>query len=274
MILYKYYSYESGLQALQSKKLGFRNPQYFNDPFELTFLSNTTGFDSKLSQFETELNQIRKSVYILSLTRNPLNPLMWAHYSKEHTGFVIGYSVSNAFLESHKLNLIPISEGDVVYTNTKSPFELNSKSLKKIHNVFLLTQGARLSELEQFQAKEFSRKLFLSKHASWVYEEEVRVVKILDSLFSESIDFQNQPHRSFSLLDSPTGLAIFDEQVDIKEIYIGVRNIENPDRSMDYTDAMSSILNRYDDKNKPTIYKTIVDKKSWDLRRVKLTSKI
>ena len=44
-ILYKYYSYAGGKAALKSQNLGFRKPEFFNDPFELTALSNSVGGD-------------------------------------------------------------------------------------------------------------------------------------------------------------------------------------------------------------------------------------
>lgn len=43
MMLYKYYDAVGGLHALRSRKLGFRIPTHFNDPFELTALSNGDG---------------------------------------------------------------------------------------------------------------------------------------------------------------------------------------------------------------------------------------
>ena len=38
MILYKYYSFNSGKSALESERVGFRTPTHFNDPFEASVI--------------------------------------------------------------------------------------------------------------------------------------------------------------------------------------------------------------------------------------------
>lgn len=127
MILYKYYSAGNGLKAIESRRLGFRSPEYFNDPFELTALSNGDGPGSKLDLLRQQVHQLKEHVVVLSLTRNPKNPLMWAHYGCEHTGIVVGYDVSDVFLTSQEHNLIPVDSGDVIYTHTKSPFKNDAR---------------------------------------------------------------------------------------------------------------------------------------------------
>lgn len=233
MILYKYYGYDAGLKALESQQLGFRKPKDFNDPFELSFLSNCDGPHSKKANLKRVLDELRDTVAVLSLTRTANNPLMWAHYCQDHSGFVIGYDVSNDFLSSQDYNLIPVTAGDVVYTNTKNSHILNSQIMDRIQNIYLsgMGDGRQLRDPETIA---LARKIFLTKHASWVYEEEVRVVKILDSMFQESSQFQSDPKRSYYSLTKETepgmavelipGLSIFDFKVPIKEIYLGLRN--------------------------------------------------
>lgn len=233
MILYKYYGYEAGLKALESQQLGFRNPINFNDPFELSFLSNSDGADSKRERLKEQLNKLRDTVAILSLTRTPNNPLMWAHYGEDHTGFVIGYDVSDVFLSSQKYNLIPVTAGDVVYTNTKSSHILNPQIMDRIHQIYLSAMGDSRA-IHDPETIALARKIFLTKHSSWVYEEEVRVVKILDSLFEESAVFQSDERRSYYHITEAIkpgfcnikipGLSIFNFKVPIKQVYLGVRN--------------------------------------------------
>lgn len=267
MILYKYYGYEAGVAALRSKKLGFRQPQFFNDPFELSY------FGSNESQ------KILESVCILSLTRSPLNPLMWAHYGQEHTGFVIGYKVNVEFLTDESLNLIPVHQGDVIYTNTKTPVGVTAFDF---HDLCLKAQGAPLHDFQNgYKKRNFDKKLFLSKHTAWAYEEEVRVVKPIDSLFEESADFQSHPFRSFyspSLsvalgvsVSAVKGLMIFNHEVQIKEVYLGVRN---PLRS-----SLESTPITFDDslvqeanKNEWHIYLCEIDSSSWNLIPSKVES--
>ena len=115
MILHKYYGFSSGIAALESQKLGFRSPAYFNDPFELSYLDNSSdsNFVSK------EIATLKENLVILSLTRTPYNPLMWAHYAEDHRGFIIKKKKKDEFLLTGKYNVIFASEGDVIYKKKK-----------------------------------------------------------------------------------------------------------------------------------------------------------
>ena len=215
MILYKYYGYDAGLAALRSSQLGFRTPKNFNDPFELTFLSNAQGPDSKLSSLESEIEELKSSVVVLSLTRTPLNPLMWAHYGKEHEGFVIGYETNDRFLMSKDFNLVTIDDGDVVYTNTKSPHVLDPTSMKLLHSVYLAGHGLlEPRDAQKAQLESLMRKIFLTKHAIWVYEEEVRVVKVSRPGYETVASMQNDPLRSFYSLSKDVAPSYCCEIVD------------------------------------------------------------
>lgn len=268
MILYKYYGYDSGLKAIKSRNLGFRKPKHFNDPFELSYLSNSDGNSSKITMLNTRLDQFRDSVAILSLTRTPDNPLMWAHYGEEHKGFVIGYDATDKFLSSQEYNLIPATSGDVVYTNTKSSHFLDQDTMRKVNEIYLSSLGR--NNIKDPETVSLARKIFLTKHASWVYEEEVRVVKIIDSIFMESRDFQSDPLRSYSILleenssgfskEKIPGLSIFNHISKIKEIYLGLRN------PLIQSDKFDEIP-RFDF---PQIFTFQMNDRSWSLKRKKI----
>lgn len=223
MILYKYYNAENGLKAIESRRLGFRSPEYFNDPFELAALSNGDGPGSKLDMLRQQVQQLKEHVVILSLTRNPKNPLMWAHYGHEHTGIVVGYDVSDAFLTSQEHNLIPVDSGDVIYTHTKSPFKMTPETMEALLRTYQWSLG--IGETPAYEQQAIARRLFLTKHASWVYEEEVRVVKITFSYSEEVAVFQADLLRMLEVDDTlPNGLHLYSHQVPIREIYLGARN--------------------------------------------------
>lgn len=223
MVLYKFYDAVGGQAALKNRRLGFRTPSKFNDPFELTALSNGDGPLSKLHTLRQQIEQLKEQVVILSLTRSPLNPLMWAHYGKEHTGIVIAYDVSGDFLNSQEYNLIPADAGDVIYTHTKSPFKLTPQTMDTLLRVY--QQGFGGAATQTYEQQALARRLFLTKHASWVYEEEVRVVKIADSLFEESHVFWADPLRSYELGgELPYGMHLYKQEVPIVGVYLGAKN--------------------------------------------------
>ncbi|EOW1339335.1 DUF2971 domain-containing protein [Pseudomonas aeruginosa] len=260
MILYKYYGAASGMAAIESQRLGFRMPHFFNDPFELTALSNGDGPGAKLDTLRLRIEELKRQVVILSLTRSALNPLMWAHYGQEHTGVVVGYEVGGDFLGSQDYNLIPAESGDVIYTHTKSPFALTPATMDVLQRVYQFGHGA--TGVPSYEEQALARRLFLTKHASWVYEEEVRIVKILDSLFEESAIYQADPLREFESPDYlPEGLYLYNHRMPIKEVYLGARNTlqDNPGELAKVFEAGRKV------------YKLTVEDTSWQLSCKPLT---
>lgn len=242
MILYKYYGYKTGLMALKNKQLGFRFPEYFNDPFELSYLmleENNT--NSKSRTINSQLQNLRESVAILSLTESPLNPLMWAHYGESHSGFVIGYDVDNRFLNSNEYCLIPASEGRCEYSEGKPKKVLSDSERDTLFKWFQL--GLGLPDVEIEDPSRIYKKIFLTKSSHWSYEKEIRIVKSVVDMTMEHFEYLKDPLRKHyspciempdgRLTCQPEGLLIFEQEVQIKEIYFGANNPGASDRTED-----------------------------------------
>lgn len=261
MILYKYYGFESGKMALNSRKLGFRKPSEFNDPFELTFLGNASGAESQLDALHGRLKELADSVVILSLTRTYDNPLMWSHYGEEHRGFVIGYDVTGPFFEDKERNIISVDEGDVVYTNTKSQYILSDSFLTSLHDVWIRACGD--SSFREPEFKNILRKVFLTKHASWVYEEEVRLVRTAIDFFSDSHEEFFDELSGYTVPEKPKGLRLMNFTAGIKEVFLGARNpwLELPEEEQ--SEKLEGLRNQ-----KCVIQRMEVDMHSWKLKAV------
>jgi hypothetical protein len=80
MILYKYVSFDGGCEILGGASIAFSNPWDFNDPFEM---ASSHGILPKSNFAPIVLKSMMERSGVLSLTRSPLNPLMWAHYAQE-----------------------------------------------------------------------------------------------------------------------------------------------------------------------------------------------
>lgn len=261
MLLYKYYSYEAGVSALKSRRLGFRRPGYFNDPFELSGMSNAIGY----AKISSRVGMLKDGVGVLSLTRTPLNPLMWSHYAIDHKGFVIGYDVSVDFLSSDEWNIVPVQDGDVIYTSSKDRFLIGGNEKTIFHEEFLAALGEPSSE----KGRRILKRVLLYKHSCWSYEEEVRVVKLLDSPFFETSEWMSEPNRIFDIPTEPicegrskekiSGLCLFKTIVPIKEVYIGLRN---PSRT-DFGKLESCLECK---ASKPVFYQMFQAENSWELR--------
>jgi len=272
VILYKFYSFDAGLQALKSSQLGFREPGDFNDPFELLCFDNLVGDENTTALIKDRLKNIRKSVAILSLTKNPLNPLMWAHYAMSHTGFVVGYDVDIPLLLSEDHNLITVDKGEVIYASTK-PAQLSTSAFSElVHVVNLKAQSIPVPDGEYSeQARRLARELFLTKSLPWCYEEEVRVVKSFDPHqdedFPHSLNNWNPLKEDYSPNDSEEivkGLKIYSHEVQIKEVYLGDRNKLLRKCSHD-ANPNRTIFHKAE-KEQWKVFKVSVDENSWDLK--------
>lgn len=263
MILYKYVSHSTGMKILQNGSVGFTQPCHFNDPFEVEAAYPSTEGSNHL---DVTLNGIRnwgkKSIWkentgILSLTRQPLNPLMWAHYGCKHKGMVIGIDSSITEFTCEETNLVPIQYGSVIYTNKKpdSPFLSNPTESIEVGGTFHFPKGL----LERLQ------RMFLCKPACWAYEEEVRVAKCLkgiedsDSIKSGTFTRINVDGRPLHLLNLPKGV--------IKEVYIGARS-----EFLDANKALNLIQEIRNYQPKINVYGCGISDNSWELDCFELES--
>ncbi len=95
------------------------------------------------------ISEQRRNGYLLSLSEEPMNILMWAHYSKSHSGAVIEFDCGNApHFQKYLLH-------KVHYTNERPTI-----------NPICLTG----------EMKENFSKAFLSKSVHWNYEKEWRTI--------------------------------------------------------------------------------------------------
>jgi hypothetical protein len=172
LILYKYVSFNTAVSIIKNSSLGFSCADDLNDPFEATAIRlNVTGDMPETVALNAVRSRISRRFGILSLTRAPLNPLMWSHYGNDHRGIVIGIDVCKAGFNCLETNVIPASLGNIIYTNTKP-----SHKLPEITAERLVTIG---EEVNCFHDNDFElfKRAFLYKSLHWGYEEEVRVVK-------------------------------------------------------------------------------------------------
>lgn len=192
MILYKYVDSKTAELIIKNSTLKFSRPSSLNDPFELTSLH----YSSESEDTDQTLRFIAASMSygILSLTRNPLNPLMWAHYGRgkklkgergisldrencSHAGFVFGIDAEEAGLNESDSNIIPAKFGSVIYASTKpsTPFENSENHM--FYEGLQFTFNPNILEALQ--------RTFLYKPAYWSYEEEVRVVRNIHRITPE-----------------------------------------------------------------------------------------
>jgi hypothetical protein len=220
MMLYKYVPFATGKAILQSGRVCFSLPKYFNDPFDKPRYPREKGANPLTDIFGSKQIWGKELVWgantgILSLTRTPTNPLMWAHYAEMHKGMVIGIDAVAAGFTDESSNLIPAQFGSVIYVSRRPTQQFISKSQTP------LAVGAT----HHFASDHYEKlqRIFLHKPLYWAYEEEVRVLKCLGGLSemggaNPSGDFKiiKVNDKLLHLLALPKGA--------LKEVYFGLRS--------------------------------------------------
>lgn len=261
MLLYKYVSHNTGMKIIKDGSVGFTQPAYFNDPFEIEAAYPLSAGDNPLdAMFNGLRNSMKKNTWkektgVLSLTRQPLNPLMWAHYGCEHKGMVIGIDSSIEEFTCEERNLVPVQYGSVIYTNKRpdSPFLSKPTEQIEVGGTFHFPRG----QLERLQ------RMFLHKPACWAYEEEVRVAKCLKGIDDRAsiksgkftkIEVGNRP---LYLLNLPKGV--------IKEVYIGVRS-----EFLEANKRLNLMKEIHSYQPKIDVYGCRISNNSWELESFEL----
>lgn len=170
-------SFNAAVSVLANKSIGFSCLEDFNDPFECTSFGFKDYNDTLTSNVATIAfkNNFSRKFGVLSLTRQPLNPLMWAHYGDSHRGVVIGFDVTLCGFNEIESNVIPFQYGDIIYTSTKP-----HRNIEIPDSSVLMSIGSHRSfGLDSF---DLLKKAFLYKSLEWAYEEEVRVVKNISDI--------------------------------------------------------------------------------------------
>lgn len=120
------------------------------------------------SKFESEFDSTVASVVgksgILSLTEDPLNQAMWAHYAELGTGFVVGFDAQHDFFFSKNANVRRHFLKRVRYTDDR---------------------------IDNFWRNPYY--LFLVKSAGWAYEREWRMLRTLSDCDEQNIQNTSLP---------------------------------------------------------------------------------
>jgi hypothetical protein len=181
----KHLEYVSGRKDLLKKageKLGFSPAKRLQNKKKM--LKNVERATSQ----EDYGGRIAEQTGICCLSRDPLNLLMWAHYAKNHTGFVVEFSIPQN-MECTKEEVSEIIIGHlfplkVEYSKEKPVIDSNDDNDTNLN------------------------KQFLTKSIDWVYEQEERVI---DYIRGSGI----HPYKHTTILKSViAGLKMTDDDYD------------------------------------------------------------
>ncbi|KJP43593.1 hypothetical protein SR70_04810 [Klebsiella aerogenes] len=223
MIVYKYIDSASLDHFFKDGYISLKFTPHgeFNDPFE----SYGYSLDDESIESLTMRHVINCNIACLCLSKNPLNVLMWSHYSDKHQGFAVAIDTEKAGFDDESKCLITAPQGDIEYLTERRKSKLKV-SQDNVYDTDIIS------------------KLLLTKSIHWRYEEEIRIIKKTEFLERQ-------------------GTVLIDKVVNIDavtEIYIGINNKNFDNIVRNNKELESLILNKT-----IKLYQCDFKKSTWDL---------
>ncbi len=169
--LFKFQSASTAEKVLTNKALRVSRFKQLNDPFELFAISLR---DRELRERHRGwVNALDEKYGMISFSHEYNNPVMWSHYSDEHKGVCIQFSVDHETIFSIK------------YVEERLFFGLSAENF-----------------LDHIK-KENSLELLLTKYNHWKYEKEARIISKISECenigeyFFEKFDTKLKPTKLF-----------------------------------------------------------------------------
>ncbi|WP_080756784.1 DUF2971 domain-containing protein [Pseudomonas putida] len=144
--VYHFCNKEYGLKNIKNRRIKIARVMELNDPFELL------AYDLKDKQLRLYIGRLKASFAseygFICFSRSFRSPVQWAHYGDRHKGICLGFDIDKSALH------------EVSYTGGRKKFDGNDL-------------------LSQEKGFEWLLGLLTTKHRSWSYEKEERLVKRL-----------------------------------------------------------------------------------------------
>jgi len=145
----------------------------------LLFMLNSKKFTTDRSGEEKNLNsaiqEYISATGILSLSKNPVEPLMWSHYADGHKGICIGFDSEKIGIET------AFTSGDIEYINAPRYKEVFLELVEEFGEIVRPWDNHKHSdkEADAFYTKQLGKLMqsnWFVKSLKWEYEEEFRII--------------------------------------------------------------------------------------------------
>lgn len=110
--------------------------------------------------------------YIASFSKECTNPVMWSHYSLNHSGFCLCFSINENKITSKNKSQFLQSE----YQFEEVSYQLTNVTTNGFYCFPSAIYGQAIEEEEGLNYQRIKRQSFLTKYTSWKYENEIRIV--------------------------------------------------------------------------------------------------
>ena len=159
---------------------------------------------------------------IISLTEDPLNPIMWSHYADNHKGLVIQLDVTNSFFDGANGN-IKFKE-DIFGLVSDIPKSVRYSRHRKL---FLFPEEIypNKNKKYEFPHKKLYQHLMYTKSNDWMYEKEYRTIvelKNADVILVDSdksiTEYCTKQHIKFEAIENTSRIKIvYDRNFELDE---------------------------------------------------------
>lgn len=189
--LYKYMSFEKGIDLLENGVIAFSTPLNFNDPYDCSSslievsdeliikILNISGEGVYFSpayekspenvaflkhmkdvHMKNVIENVLRSLKITCFSEKKNNLLMWSHYSRNHTGVCIEFDVTKLIAHLKMIDNTPF------FLKVKYSFKRDSFTWNGVGDYLQLVKWLK------------------TKSIDWEYEEEVRLLKVTTEDYS------------------------------------------------------------------------------------------
>ena len=168
---------EKRLKSFRENKIWFSSPSALNDPYEMKgfFLNEEKLFNESGIAQETinSFKSILLRTPVAAFTENMATNLpMWAHYANTHQGYCVKYMVK----DKHLVRAVHYFDKKPDFSTTLSHFLGNAIHWDKTEDTEAFNRMLFFSLLLQT--------ILFTKHISWKYEKEYRVVFPMEKDFN------------------------------------------------------------------------------------------
>ncbi|MFM5865717.1 DUF2971 domain-containing protein [Aeromonas caviae] len=185
MNFFKYYSAdpkaspEDILAPLKHHSVRYVSPDQFNDPYDSKCFFETLDGD----RYDSLSDTINRHLKIACMSRDPHSPIMWAHYSTHHAGYVLGYNLEQG-------------RGEAVEYKDIKPFCYSTREIRdaiqikypdfSMSELMTVMKNHLLSDDKYMQ---YLKDAIFTKHSDWKYEQEYRLINVnMEGISEKYID--------------------------------------------------------------------------------------
>jgi hypothetical protein len=208
-VLYKYLPPDR-ISILEDMEVRFGRPSEFNDTFDTHYLiPKSQGLKGTAARF-----RLKSSLGIFCMTERSNNHLMWAHYARNHTGFILGFKATAPFFTEggrvlRKVSyqkappVIPEADLNVCFCKSRPwKYEQEWRCVRRFESTESRVVGIEPGMIEQI--------IFGHQMEAWQIARVLQYARTYE-MFDTQILVSSPSKNSFKIMNTPVKMAVCDK---------------------------------------------------------------